>query len=218
MKDSVPVVMPDKAALQADANSMLELSKSYTIDNCTDRRFAAEDLLTIKRKAKELEDLRKDITRPLDASKKAVMNLFRGPQDWLKEAENTLKCKVMEWDHKAEMMLEAAQEKFNAQADAERARLEAEGDFLEAEMLPTPIANMGSGDVDGVYYTQTWKAEVVDKFELIQAVLERKVPDDILTVNTTVLNAAARQLKDRLSHHIPGTKSYQEKVLNVRAK
>ena len=88
--------------------------------------LASEDLRRVKTLQKDVEDKRTSITGPLNAAVKAVNDLFRGPKDYLDQAETVLKRAITGWNVEQEQLAAEARTKAEAEARAERERLEAE--------------------------------------------------------------------------------------------
>ncbi|WP_261526849.1 hypothetical protein [Burkholderia multivorans] len=96
------------------------------------RDLAVQDLTKIKGLQKELDAKRKSITQPIDAAKKAVMDLFRAPTDYLDQAEALLKKAIQTYDREEERKRIAEQARLEEAARQERARLEQEAAAREA--------------------------------------------------------------------------------------
>src|ERR1700733_15022118 len=77
-----------KAAEERDTQAMTALTyvKEFTIDSPEQSVIAQEYRGKINTRIKELDEERLGITRIIDASKEAVMSLFRGPRGKLVEA------------------------------------------------------------------------------------------------------------------------------------
>jgi hypothetical protein len=114
------------------ASTMLNTAKAYEIDSPDMRDMAAQDLVKIKGLQKDLETQRKSITKPIDDAKKAVMDLFRGPTEYLEQAETLLKKAITVFDRAEEQRRIAEQARLEAEARAERARLEQEAAARDA--------------------------------------------------------------------------------------
>jgi uncharacterized membrane protein YqiK len=111
------------ATLQKSAQDALSTAKSYVID-CTDMyELAAGELQQIKSLQKNVENQRTAITVPLNASLKAVNDLFRAPAEWLKSAEDLLKRAMLTFQQEEERKRREEQARLEREAAAERARL-----------------------------------------------------------------------------------------------
>jgi len=113
-------------ALFKSAERALTNARAYEIDCVEVRDLAAQDLTKIKGLQKSVDNARKSITQPIDAAKKAVMDLFRAPTTYLDQAEAVLKSAIGNFDRAEQARQLAAQAKLEEAARQERARLEAE--------------------------------------------------------------------------------------------
>lgn len=135
---------PDQGALISEADGFLACAKEIIIESSDMYSLAADELRTIKARAKELDEKRKSITVPLDNAKKAVMELFRKPIELLTEAEGVLKRGMLTYSEEQEAVRRAEQARLDAIAKAERERIEAiaraERDHIEAEFKARAVA------------------------------------------------------------------------------
>lgn len=113
-------------ALFKSAERALANAKAYEIDCPEVRDLAAQDLTKIKGLQKSLDTARKSITQPIDAAKKAVMDLFRAPTTYLDQAEAVIKDAITKYDRAEQQRRIAEQARLEEAARQERARLEAE--------------------------------------------------------------------------------------------
>ncbi|RQV52072.1 hypothetical protein [Burkholderia cenocepacia] len=114
------------------AERALATAKAFEIDCPEVRDLAVQDLTKIKGLQKELETKRKAITQPIDAAKKAAMDLFRAPTDYLEQAEALLKKAIQGYDREQEKLRIAEQARLEEAARQERARLEQEAAARDA--------------------------------------------------------------------------------------
>ena len=128
---NLQVPQPEQALFKA-ATAALSMAKVYTIDSPEVRDLAARELTKIKGLQKDVEAKRKSITQPIDAAKKAVMDLFRAPTDYLDQAEVLLKQAIQGYDREQERKRIAEQARLEELARQERARMEAEAAAAEA--------------------------------------------------------------------------------------
>eukprot|EP00257_Ricinus_communis_P012412 XP_002534577.2 uncharacterized abhydrolase domain-containing protein DDB_G0269086 [Ricinus communis] len=94
--------------------------------------MAAQDLVKIKGLQRDLDTQRKSITQPIDAAKKAAMDLFRSPTEYLEQAEILLKSAIQTFDRAEQQRRIAEQARLEEEARKERARLESEAAAREA--------------------------------------------------------------------------------------
>jgi hypothetical protein len=116
--------------------------EKYAITAPNEYKTAADDLKTIKGKAKDLDELRKSLTKPLDDSKKRIMDLFRVPMERLADAESSIKSAMISYQQEQERIRQAEesrlreiqrQEQIRIQQEQERIRLEQEAIRKAAE-------------------------------------------------------------------------------------
>ena len=72
---------PEAKAAAADAETMLSTARAFAVTTAAQYTAAGEELKRIKAKAKELEAQRVGMTRPLDETKKRIIDWFRDPSD-----------------------------------------------------------------------------------------------------------------------------------------
>ncbi len=111
-------------ALSHDAEGQIVIAKSFVITTQGDYQLAADQLRQIKQKGKILEEQRKNMTKPLDDSKKAIMDFFRKPGEFLTEAESIIKGAMLLYSKAEEARRQEKERK--ARAEAERIREEAQ--------------------------------------------------------------------------------------------
>lgn len=126
---SVSVSVP--VGLDSGPQAMLKAAQFYVIDCPEMYEAAAADLKSVKAKYKEIEAKRTEIVKPLNEAVKAVNNLFRAPLEFLTEAETTLKQRLIGYDQEQERKRKAEQERLDAIARAEQARLRAQAEAIE---------------------------------------------------------------------------------------
>lgn len=119
-------------ALFKGAERALASAKVFTVDCAEVRDLAVKDLTKIKGLQKSLDETRKGITKPIDAAKAAVMDLFRAPTAYLEQAEALLKKAIQGYDREQEKLRVAEQARLEEAARQERAQLAAEAAAREA--------------------------------------------------------------------------------------
>jgi DNA gyrase/topoisomerase IV subunit A len=125
------VSQPDQAVFKSASNA-LAMAKAYEIDSADVRDMAAGELIKIVTLKKSVESQRKAITIPIDNAKKAVMDLFRAPTDYLEQAEAILKGSIQKFDRAEQQRRIAEQARLEELARQERARLEQEAAARDA--------------------------------------------------------------------------------------
>lgn len=131
---TVPVEVqsnPTALALPGMAQGILEVAESYTIDSAEMFSLAGQELRTIATKRKQIEEERLKITRPLDATKAAIMTFFKRPTELLEKAEAVLKQSMIAYE--SEQRRKADEERRAAEARARQEREAAAKAQREAE-------------------------------------------------------------------------------------
>src|SRR3989304_3143318 len=90
-------------------------------------------LKQIKKRASDLDDLRKSLTRPLDEAKTRIMDLFRPAGDRLAPAEQTLKNAMIVFTREQERLRREAEQAAREAADREAERLMKQADKARAK-------------------------------------------------------------------------------------
>ena len=196
------------------------------ISNQSDYEAASTVLSEVKSRYKELDAQRKEITKPIDAAKKAVMDLFKTPLELLEKAESKIKGLMIGYTNEQERKAREEQARLQRLADAEAAkqkkildekiaRAEAAGKAERAELLAqekeniapiiAPVVAPQIETPKGVSYRDQWSAEVTDI---------NLVPREYLIANMPALNKMAQATKGTLS--IPGVKFTSTKILASR--
>jgi hypothetical protein len=179
----------------------------------------------IRKRIDELTETRLEITRPMDASKKRVMDFFSGPISKLESANKLLSDAVLTWNREESARQAAAQAQLQALADKEREKLEKRADRAEAsgktekaeelrQVASTVVAPIAAAAIPvsgAMGVRKVWKARVTDKTALIKAVVEGKVPESVLLIDESALNKIAAALKGSLNY--PGVQPYEDESL-----
>lgn len=210
---------------QEEAPVMLKQAEAVVILTQEHYEGANGVLKTVKGKYRELDSIRKTITKPLDEAKRAVMDLFRNPLETLSKAESIIKRAMITYSDEQDRIRREEQRKLEAKARAEEERKRkdieerakkwaAKGNEAKAEELldqaedvhvEAPVIAPSIEKPKGVSYREQWSAIVTD---------EAQVPREYLTVNIQALNKVAQATKGALK--IPGVEFKMEKILSSR--
>lgn len=144
------LALPDAGLITTRAQRALDFVRDFTISTPEDYGLAAEELQAIKSRANKIDEQRTGITGPINKALKAINDLFRGPAEFLAEAERTLKTKMLAYDQEQARIAAEARRKAEEAAAAERARLAAEAqkrsDELAAQQLAAEKARAEGND------------------------------------------------------------------------
>jgi len=210
----------------ADTEKMLTaIPTEVHIVTADDYEDAAAILQRIKGRSKELDELRRSLTRPIDETKRRIMALFERPMSLLVNAEAAIKHGILGYQREQERLRAEEEARLRELARKEQERLlarsqraasagkEEMAETLEnqAAMITAPIVVSDTPRISGLSTRQTWHAEIVDWTALIRAVAEGHVPEAVLLPNMIVLNAQARALKSALDY--PGVRAVPEQVV-----
>ncbi len=191
---------------------------------------AGDDLKAVKALAKQIENKRTSITKPLNQALREVNALFRPAKNWLKDAEGLIKYKLSKFQREQDRIARELQAKADEEARKERIRLEkkaADAELVkeperaevlreQAEIHEAPVIVSTAPKLEGIATRKTWKAEVTDKLLFVKHVAEKR--NDLLgliEINQSALNAQARSLKDGLD--IPGIEAVIEETIVARS-
>lgn len=116
----------DVKELAAETEQFATLAKTFAVTTPVQYENAGTQLQQIKGAQKRLESLRLSITRPMDAAKKAVLDLFRGPEEKLNQAEGCIKRAMIAYSDEQDRIRREEQRKAQEVARKEREKLEAQ--------------------------------------------------------------------------------------------
>jgi hypothetical protein len=190
--------------------------------------IAADELKGIKAKAAALDEQRKAITGPLDAAKKAVMDLFRGPLDALGQAENILKGKMLGYQQEQQRKADAARLEAERIAREQRLKLEAEARALAeagrtgeaavkeqvAQMVvAAPVAAPAPPAIKGVSTSTTVDFEVDNLLALVRHIAAHPELINLVTADSVKIRAYVKGLG--LQCNLPGVRVFNKQSLSA---
>ena len=201
-----------------EVEALAETYQCYQIITTEAYVASAEDLKIIKLKYKELDDLRKSLTKPLDESKKRIMEFFKKPLDYLSMAESSIKRALLKWQQEQDKIRRAEEKRLLEAQKKEAERLQrlaeaakARGAEEKAEEFKERIAEVQSvipvvapkvEKVSGIQTKTIWKYRILDV---------NIIPREYLIPNEKMLGELARTTKG--SVEITGIKFYPEEVI-----
>lgn len=96
-------LIPIEAQKAIDETTVLVKSyENFQIATAEIYTGAGEHLKRIKTKFKQLDNLRKSLTKPLDESKDRIIQLFSKPLNFLAKAESSIKSAMLSWQTEQE--------------------------------------------------------------------------------------------------------------------
>lgn len=228
---TVTIGRPDPATL-ARSEQLLVAAQTYVIDGEDMLEAAGQDLAAVRAAAKELEDRRLLITRPIDQAKAQVMALFEPAKKRLQQADNLLTNAIRNYRAKVEQERRLAEARAEEAARKEREKLERQAAQLEqkgkaekaaalrdvAATVPTAVVLPEAGKMSALTTRGTWKAEITDKVELIKYIAANPQWAYLLEPDMAKLNGLARTQKENLA--LPGVKAKEVEnfAANTRAR
>lgn len=227
----VHVMHPSAATLSRGANAALELVSEFAITDDATFALGADELKAIKAKASSLDEQRKAITAPMDAAKKAVMDLFRAPIEALQTAEGILKSKMLTYQKEQQAKADAARLEAERIAREEREMLAKEAKELAAQgrtgeaaikqqvaqmIVAAPVDAPQAPTAKGISTRETVEFEVADLHSLIKHVAAHPELVNMLAPDTTKLRAYVRGLG--MQCNLPGVRVFVKQSLAASRK
>ena len=117
---------PEVREVAEEAQMLATVAARYSVGTAEEYTVAGDELKRIKAAQRKLDELRKKITRPMDAAKKAVLDLFRDPEDKLRQAEAGMKRAMIAYSDEQEQIRREEQRRAEDAARKEREKLEAQ--------------------------------------------------------------------------------------------
>jgi len=195
----------------------------FRVRSDADFKQAADADGIIAQAVKTATERRLAITRPLDAAKKGVMDLFRPAINGLTEIQGHLRREMQGWRREKQLEAEREQQRLREETrrklEAERqAQVRAavnEGRMAEAEEISTAPVEVREEDVPvvvartptapGVTTRTEWTFEVVDP---------EKVPREFLVIDERALQAVATSRKEQA--RVPGVRFFsRERIVRT---
>jgi hypothetical protein len=146
----LPATAPKETDLMAVANAACDGVVAITIDSPMMYELAGVELVELQTALTAMNDQRFSITRPMDAAKAAVMNLFRSPTAILEAKIKAIKASMLAYTQ--------AQQRIADEQKAALARQAQEQAQVAAQEHERAQALMDSGNTEGVAEALT-KAE-----------------------------------------------------------
>lgn len=221
---------PPAEALQLVDETVALATVDLKIADPMTYELAGERLKELSSKEKQIEDFRKKLKAPILAAGKAIDDFFSTPLTRLQGARASLKRSLLQYQiaeeqrrRELEAQAQEAARKEREKLEAQAAKLEAKGKVEKAEALQAAAAAVivptiapTTPKVAGISTRVTYRAEVVDKLELVKAVAAGTVPLNALDANMPFLNNQARAMKESLPY--PGVKVVAETGLAATAR
>jgi len=140
---------PEVAQATTIAEQSYELALAVKVDSPEMYEVAGDELRSIVTRRKKIEELRLSLTRPIDEAKRRIMDLFRGPDGRLGQAESLLRDEMTRYQREEREKAEAARREAEARAAAERAeqaRIQREAEAARRKAEAEAAAARKAGD------------------------------------------------------------------------
>ena len=167
--------LPEVATASQIAQASYDVALAVQIDSPEMLAIASDELREITGKRKQIEEMRLSLTRPLDESKKRIMDLFRAPTERLEQAEKLLRKGVLTYQQAEREKVEKARREAEAKlaaerAEAERAQREAERAEREAREAALHAATVEEhvAAVEATHQAAAAREEAAEKLELAE--------------------------------------------------
>jgi hypothetical protein len=219
------IISPEVEKSTETALTIINDAKSLVISTTEDYQLGQMLMSDVKTKIKTLEEIRMGQTRPLDESKKKIMDFFRIPIQKLEDAKNYLNQIMVKWVDEQERkrkeeerrLQEIARKRAEEEALQQALEAEAAGEPEEAQKIieepvyvpPIRVASEIPKSKDS-HIREVWNAEIISLDTLLKAVAEGKAPIEAIEPNMSFLNGQARAYKQALN--IPGVKACSKKI------
>lgn len=213
--------------IETKALSVPDEAKAIIVKDDESFQKAGRVLLVIK-------DIRKEINATFDpiitkafAAHREAVGQKRKVEAPLIEAEGIIKPRMAAYHDEQERKRREEEERLRQEAirkaeeeqlqDAVSAEQSGMGDLAESIIdgpayVPTIVVpQTQSAKVEGVSFRENWKAEVFDPKALLKAIMDGRVPMNVIEWNMTALNGLARSLKGQMNY--PGVRTVCEKVV-----
>ena len=217
------------------ANDLLEQAGRAEIAERKDYENGTDFRKVVSGIRKRLEDQRKELVDPYGQRVRAVNSEFKKVRDVLDKADDQVKGKMTVWhnvEEKRQRELQQQQKKEQEEsALAAASEAEEAGDAATSEAIlnmasevPEPEAKptIGRGELTGAssVATKVWTGRVDNIKHLCQAIANGLLPEDLISVSQSKLNALAREKHEaspdaeEIAQH--GILFYGETRLSVR--
>lgn len=217
------IAVPDAGPMQR-AEAALRQANALAITSQEGLDVAAAELRAIKARAKELDDLRKSLVKPVDEARNRIQGLFKPALEFLDSAERLIKGKVLAYTTEQRRIADEAarkeQDRLRKLEAAKAARAETKGDVERAQdiraraqdiYVPPPPPPRAAGISTRVL----WRAELTDIKALCAAVAAGAAPTDLVQFDQAAGNRLAAALRDAQSY--PGVRFVATESLAARA-
>ena len=190
---------PEVAQAGKLAEQGYSLALAIKVDSQEMYEIAGEELRSFVTRRKQMEEMRLAITRPMDAAKAKVMDLFRAPLDRLGQAESLLRDEMSTYQRAEREKADAARREAETRAAAERAeqeRQQREAAERERQAREAAEAARKAGDAEAAVAAEAAAVEAAAAAEEAQEQIELTEiapPQAIATIAPKAAGVSTRQ-------------------------
>lgn len=221
--------LPDKAQLDHEADLAFSAAMLFVIQNDDDVTRATEDMNKCSKRAKELEKMRKETTKPIDDAKKQVMAVFKPATEHLNEAVSFYKDSIGTYitlqQKRAEEAQKLAQEKAKEQKEAISQAIEQAKEKGDSETVATleTVANTLPVEaptvapkvkVEGATVRKKIKGRVTDLKAFLLHIAEHEELQSLIEVKQGELDRFLAASSGSIA--MPGIEVYEETIIATR--
>ena len=171
---------PAVIELTEQSETLFTVCTAYKVANPADYEVAGLELRRVKDAQKRLDELRKSMTRPLDAAKKAIMDFFRAPEDKLAKAEAGIKRAMVTYQDEQERLRREEQRRAEEAARRERERLAEQAREAERKAREKAEAERKAAEEAAA----AGRAEEAAKLQARAAATEAKAAEKVEAIET----------------------------------
>jgi hypothetical protein len=198
-------------SLLAEATNYLTRYEKFDVTNDAQYAQAGEVAKAAKNRAKEIEELRTSITKPLNDSLRKINNLFKPAAEKYAKVDKIAGQAMLNYQNakrQEAIRLEAEQrklqEKERGKLERQAEKAEEKGDQTTADALrsvsdnmPTaPIVNAAPPKVQGMTSRDNWTYRIVNYKALVQHLIKTPKYHYLLKVDEVELRKLVRAMKD----------------------
>lgn len=210
--------------VKTQTNSLITSAKELAaaIKDKNSYDSAADLLIYAKGLKRKIEGYFKDLKDPINKAKDEILKKEKealapvdqavallGPAMSAFTMEQERQRRVAEQKAQAEAKRLADEATLNAAVEAEQGGdVEGSAAILDTPAPIAPVSVPKFEEAKGLHDRTTWKAEVLNLRSLIEGVIAGKVPITAIEANTTVINQAARAMKQEFNW--PGVRAWAE--------
>jgi len=220
----------DELELRRELSPVIEQANTLVVTTADQYEYAGSFLKQIKNTQGRVAEYWGPLKNRAYDTWKQITSKEKEMLDPLKESENWVKVKMLNFQRIEEQNRLEEQRKLQAQAE-EKARRERERLIKEAEKLKTPelkeqrlaeaemveapviTVHKETPKVEGISTRKIWKAEVIDKRNFIVAALNDENLLAYIQIDQSALNKVASATKGAIKY--PGIRFYEEEIMSA---